>query len=86
MYGVAVSAVSHGFMIRAMLPHLSLLINTGVILYALVCARLPFDDKHIPTLFKKIRQGQYVIPSHVSEGISILTHGRIGAQQSLIRS
>eukprot|EP01087_Luapelamoeba_hula_P017488 TRINITY_DN5518_c0_g1_i1.p1 TRINITY_DN5518_c0_g1~~TRINITY_DN5518_c0_g1_i1.p1 ORF type:complete len:488 (+),score=56.49 TRINITY_DN5518_c0_g1_i1:105-1568(+) len=40
--------------------------SCGVILYALVCARLPFDDKNIPNLFKKIRQGLYTIPSHVS--------------------
>jgi 5'-AMP-activated protein kinase catalytic alpha subunit len=40
--------------------------SCGVILYALVCARLPFDDEHIPNLFKKIRLGAYSIPSHVS--------------------
>ena len=31
--------------------------SCGIILYALLCARLPFDDPHIPTLFQKIRQG-----------------------------
>ncbi|EGG21468.1 putative protein serine/threonine kinase [Cavenderia fasciculata] len=28
--------------------------SCGVILYAFLCARLPFDDEHIPTLFKKL--------------------------------
>jgi len=42
--------------------------SCGVILYALVCARLPFDDEHIPNLFKKIRLGAYTIPSHVTPG------------------
>ncbi|KAL6052206.1 non-specific serine/threonine protein kinase [Balamuthia mandrillaris] len=40
--------------------------SCGVILYALVCARLPFDDENIPNLFKKIRTGSYTVPSHVS--------------------
>jgi len=34
--------------------------------YALVCARLPFDDEYIPNLFKKIREGIYTLPGHVS--------------------
>lgn len=33
--------------------------SCGIILYALLCARLPFDDPHIPSLFKKIRSGIY---------------------------
>ena len=33
-----------------------------VILYALLCGTLPFDDEHVPTLFKKIRGGVFYIP------------------------
>jgi 5'-AMP-activated protein kinase catalytic alpha subunit len=46
-------------------------------LYTLLCARLPFDDEYIPSLFKKIRgmallpnitiiAGVFDVPSHVS--------------------
>jgi 5'-AMP-activated protein kinase catalytic alpha subunit len=37
--------------------------SCGVILYALLNARLPFDNDHIPTLFKKIRSGEYTPPT-----------------------
>ena len=31
--------------------------SCGVILYALLCGSLPFDDESIPNLFKKIKSG-----------------------------
>jgi serine/threonine protein kinase len=31
--------------------------SCGVILYALLCGSLPFDDENIPNLFKKIKAG-----------------------------
>jgi len=37
-----------------------------VILYALLCGSLPFDDESIPNLFKKIKSGMYSLPSHLS--------------------
>ena len=50
-------------------------------MFVLLCGKLPFDDEHIPSLFKKIESkpistdtiltglgGQFHIPSHVSEG------------------
>lgn len=40
--------------------------SCGVILYALLCGSLPFDDEHIPTLFKKIKGGVFYVPSHLS--------------------
>jgi serine/threonine protein kinase len=42
--------------------------SCGVILYALLCGSLPFDDENIPNLFKKIKGGIYNIPSHLSPG------------------
>ncbi|KAI5067635.1 hypothetical protein GOP47_0018163 [Adiantum capillus-veneris] len=42
--------------------------SCGVILYALLCGSLPFDDENIPNLFKKIKDGMYTLPSHLSAG------------------
>lgn len=42
--------------------------SCGVILYVLLCARLPFDDEYIPTLFKKIQSGNYHMPNYISSG------------------
>lgn len=42
--------------------------SCGVILYALLCGTLPFDDENIPNLFKKIKGGIYTLPSHLSHG------------------
>lgn len=46
--------------------------SCGVILYALLCGSLPFDDEHIPTLFKKIKGGVFYLPSHLSQETSSL--------------
>eukprot|EP01104_Vermistella_antarctica_P016174 TRINITY_DN5474_c0_g1_i2.p1 TRINITY_DN5474_c0_g1~~TRINITY_DN5474_c0_g1_i2.p1 ORF type:complete len:421 (+),score=75.72 TRINITY_DN5474_c0_g1_i2:314-1576(+) len=40
--------------------------SCGVILFALLCARLPFDDEYIPNLFKKIREGIFTFPGNLS--------------------
>ena len=42
--------------------------SCGVILYVLLCGKLPFDDEYIPSLFKKIQQGNYSVPSYLSPG------------------
>jgi carbon catabolite-derepressing protein kinase len=42
--------------------------SCGVILYVMLCGRLPFDDEFIPALFKKISGGVYSIPSYLSPG------------------
>ncbi|KAL7411574.1 kinase-like domain-containing protein [Mrakia frigida] len=40
--------------------------SCGVILYVMLCGRLPFDDEYIPTLFKKINGGIYHLPAYLS--------------------
>ena len=40
--------------------------SCGVILYALLCGSLPFDDESIPNLFKKIKMGMYTLPGHLT--------------------
>lgn len=42
--------------------------SCGVILYVMLCGRLPFDDDFIPALFKKISNGVYTLPNHLSDG------------------
>ena len=42
--------------------------SCGVILYALLCGTLPFDDEHVPTLFRKIKckyDSQHYLRSYI---------------------
>ena len=41
--------------------------SCGVILYVMLCRRLPFDDESIPVLFKNISNGVYTLPNFLSE-------------------
>ena len=46
--------------------------SCGVILYAMVCGSLPFDDDHMPQLFNKIKECRYYIPGHLSPAVQDL--------------
>ena len=46
--------------------------SCGVILYVMLCRRLPFDDESIPVLFKNISNGIYVLPKFLSPGAANL--------------
>ena len=46
--------------------------SCGVILYVMLCGRLPFDDDHIPLLFKKINGGIYSLPPFLSQDARLL--------------
>jgi len=39
--------------------------SCGVILFALLAGRLPFDDKNLKTLLSKVKAGKYTIPDHI---------------------
>ncbi|KAK1292710.1 SNF1-related protein kinase catalytic subunit alpha KIN10 [Acorus calamus] len=40
--------------------------SCGVILYAFLCGRLPFDSDNISSLYGLIKRGLYTLPSHLS--------------------
>ncbi|CAI9742960.1 5' [Octopus vulgaris] len=46
--------------------------SCGVVLYALLCGTLPFDDEHVPTLFRKIKSGMFPIPDYLSKDVTNL--------------
>ncbi|KAJ2821448.1 Protein kinase [Coemansia erecta] len=41
----------------------------------MMCGRLPFDDDHIPALFKKITAGVFTMPGYLSQGARALLSG-----------
>ncbi|PBK92773.1 snf 1 [Armillaria gallica] len=41
--------------------------SCGVILYVMLCGRLPFEDEDVGLLFNKIIQGQYYMPPYLSD-------------------
>lgn len=40
----------------------------GIVLYVLVCGKVPFDDQSMPALHAKIKRGHVEYPSHLSSG------------------
>lgn len=46
--------------------------SCGVILYAMVTGKLPFDSSDIPEVLQKVKKGDYEIPLGVNENISEL--------------
>lgn len=46
--------------------------SCGVILYALMCGKLPFDENNTPALYKRIQSGKFEIPKHLNRGVTSL--------------
>ncbi|OCH92968.1 CAMK/CAMKL/AMPK protein kinase [Obba rivulosa] len=51
--------------------------SCGVILYVMLCGRLPFEDDDVQTLFTKISQGVYHMPSYLSPDARDLINGML---------
>ena len=49
--------------------------SAGVVLYAMICGYLPFEDEDNSELYKKIINGKYSIPSYVSKQGRDLIYG-----------
>lgn len=58
--------------------------SAGVILFALLCGTLPFDDESIPYLFRKIKGGLYILPAFLSDSAKDLI-GKMLVTDSLKR-
>ncbi|XP_075047217.1 maternal embryonic leucine zipper kinase [Mixophyes fleayi] len=46
--------------------------SMGILMYALMCGYLPFDDDNVMVLYKKIMRGKYDIPKWLSPGTVLL--------------
>merc|ERR1719491_2263193 len=51
--------------------------SCGVILFALVCGYLPFEDQNHAELYKKILNAEYEIPNSVSKEVADLISGML---------
>lgn len=48
--------------------------SSGIVLYAMICGTLPFEDPDNNTLYKKIKQGIFKIPEFVSDKAKDILH------------
>ncbi|KAI0079547.1 snf 1 [Panus rudis PR-1116 ss-1] len=51
--------------------------SCGVILYVMLCGRLPFEDDDVQNLFSKITQGVYHMPAYLSPDARHLINGML---------
>jgi 5'-AMP-activated protein kinase catalytic alpha subunit len=46
--------------------------SSGIILFAMNCGFLPFEDKNVSVLYNKIKKGEFRMPSHLSDSLKDL--------------
>lgn len=51
--------------------------STGIILYAMLCGYLPFEDSNYRALYSKVLKGKYEVPKWLSEEAKDLLSGII---------
>ena len=49
--------------------------SLGIILFAMTCGHLPFENKDTTAMYKKVIKGEYEIPKHLSDSVKILIKG-----------
>jgi 5'-AMP-activated protein kinase catalytic alpha subunit len=49
--------------------------SSGIVLYAMVCGYLPFEDSNTTALYKKIKSADYTIPNDLSSDLRNLITG-----------
>jgi 5'-AMP-activated protein kinase catalytic alpha subunit len=56
-------------------PYKSDIWSAGVVLFAMICGYLPFEDPNTSKLYKKIIAGKYVLPKFLSFEVVELMKG-----------
>lgn len=49
--------------------------SLGIILFAMTCGYLPFENKDTSVMYKKVVKGEFETPKHLSENLKILIKG-----------
>jgi serine/threonine protein kinase len=58
--------------------------SCGVILYVMLCGRLPFEDEDVQTLFTKISRKSHASPPHTPRSLIMLRHFRGNVSHALL--
>ena len=58
--------------------------SMGVLLYALLCGFLPFDDDNTATLYRLIQEGRYKVPDRLSKESTRLIQGLLQVQFNIV--
>lgn len=56
--------------------------SSGIILYAMVCGYLPFEDSNYKVLYAKVLRGKYETPEWVSDNLKRLLAGILNTDPS----